>query len=88
MELKDFKYYSKDKKIALLYTDGIFLGSRREGNNTLFLYQFHNFYVEVYFYDGYPGPGYMKSFSETSFLDPYLEHIDISYLLESPLFLN
>ena len=88
MELKDFKYHCKEKKIELLFSDGIFLASRRDGDNTLFLFQVHDFYVEVYFYDDCSGPGYMRAFTETFFLEPYLENIDISPLLQSEFFLN
>lgn len=88
MELKDFKYHCKEKKVELLFSNGVYLASRKLGKDTLFLFQVNNFYVEVYFYEDCEGPGYMKAFTDSSFLDPYLDKIDINFLFESSLALN
>ncbi|HEY0579421.1 MAG TPA: hypothetical protein VGC75_01825 [Candidatus Nitrosocosmicus sp.] len=88
MELKEFKYEQKDKKLEMLFSNGVYLASRREKNNTILLYQINSFYVEVYFYDDFCEPGYMKAFTDTEFLNPYLEQINIHFLINSPISLN
>jgi hypothetical protein len=88
MELKEFKYERKDKKIEMLFSNGIYLATRIEKNNTILLFQINSFYVEVYFYDDFSEPGYMKAFTDTGFLNPYLEQIDIDFLFTSPISLN
>jgi hypothetical protein len=81
MQLHEFKYQEKQRKKELLFENGVYLATRFIKNYQLLLYSVASFYVEVYFDYFEEEIGYMKAFSSTEELSPYLEMIDISALL-------
>ncbi|HEU4471038.1 MAG TPA: hypothetical protein VFR58_08145 [Flavisolibacter sp.] len=83
MKLREFKYLEKQRKIDLLSQSGVYLCTRQEPEFTIDLYQMDSFYIEAYYYHGCEGPGYMRAFSSTDFLEPYLNKINLTNLLAS-----
>ena len=81
MRLEEFKYLEKQRKIQLLFENGVYLCTRQEPEFTIDLYQIDSFYIEAYFHHGCEGPGYMRAFSSTDHLTPYLKDIDLSQLI-------
>ncbi len=86
MLLHEFKYQEKQKKQQLLFDNGVFLASRFIKDYQLVLYAVDSFYVEVYFDLEHQQIGYIKAFSSTDDLMPYLDSIEISSLVKSTSF--
>jgi len=81
MRLKEFQSLPCTRQVALLYHHGVYIGKRRAGKKTVLLYQLDSFYIEV-FYLSYRRYIYHMSYSESiDILDPYLEQIDVEYLV-------
>ena len=78
MLLHEFKYQEKQKKQQLLFENGIYLASRFIKDYQLVLFAVDSFYVEVYFDLEHEQVGYIKAFSSTDELMPYLSSIDIT----------
>ena len=81
MQLHEFKYQEKQKKKELLFENGVYLATRFIKNYQLLLFSVASFYVEVYFDYHEEEIGYMKAFTSTDELSPYLDEMDISDLL-------
>jgi hypothetical protein len=84
MFIKEFKYEDKQKKKQLLFQHGVYLACRPHGDYIILLFQIDAFYAEVYFDAEEEEIGYIRAFSSTEFLTPYLERINISGIY-SPL---
>ena len=78
VRLHEFKYQEKQKKQQLLFENGIYLASRFIKDYQLVLFAVDSFYVEVYFDLEHEQVGYIKAFSSTDELMPYLSSIDIT----------
>jgi hypothetical protein len=59
----------------------VYLACRPDGDFIILLFQIDSFYVEVYVDREEEEIGYIRAFSSTEFLAPYLKRIDISGLL-------
>ena len=57
--------------------EGVHVGDRDDGEHRILLYQFYNFYVEVYYHKEYNVVRRYRPFSSTNPLDPYLNQIQI-----------
>lgn len=83
MTLDEFAILNETRQAETLLDRGIFLADRFYKNFSIFLYQLDNFYVEVYHnlrFDILQG---MRCFEDDDALQPYLESIDISCLVDS-----
>ena len=78
MDIREFKYQEKQKKKTLLASFGVFIGKRNTKDFCIYLFQMPSFYVEMYFDQEEGEIGYMRAFSGTDQLKPYLDAIDIS----------
>ena len=81
MTLDEFTLLNETKQAETLLARGIFLTERLYKNFTIFLYQVDDFYVEVYHNLRFNVMQGMRSFQDDDALQPYLETIDISCLL-------
>ena len=82
MTLDEFTHLNDARQAEALLRHGTFLTDRLYKNFSIFLYQLDNFYVEVYhnlMYDIMQG---MRCFEDDDALQPYLESIDISCLVD------
>lgn len=76
-----FNCMDEVRQIELLWSAGVLVGSRQEGFYKILLYQIDSFYVEV-FYQYFQGKMVkVKSFTDTDQLEPYLNAINIAFLL-------
>jgi hypothetical protein len=78
MDIREFKYQEKHTKKTLLASFGVFIGKRKVNDFCIYLFQMPSFYVEMYFDEEEGEIGYMRAFSNTNALQPYLDAIDIS----------
>jgi hypothetical protein len=83
MLLKDFKYETKHNKAKLLVNNGVFLSKRREGDQEILLFHLGSFYAEMFFYEEFKEIGYIRCFESTDHLEPYIENIDLSALVQN-----
>jgi len=79
--LHEFKYEEKSRKKELLFRNGVYLTSRFTKDFQILLFQIDTFYVEVFVDIEEEEIGYMRAFSSTDDLRPYLHKIDISALV-------
>ncbi|HEU4471504.1 MAG TPA: hypothetical protein VFR58_10490 [Flavisolibacter sp.] len=71
------------KQAETLIYRGVFLAERLYKNFTIFLYQVDDFYVEVYHNLRFNVMQGMKCFVDDETLQPYLDSIDISCLVDN-----
>ena len=81
MTLFEFQLLSEGEQVAALYQQGVYIGKRKVESMTVLLYQLESFYAEVY-YRSYRRYIYkIRCLDSTTILDPYLEQIDVEYLV-------
>lgn len=81
MKLIDYELLPLREQINVLYREGVYIGKRREGIFTILLYQVDSFYVEVFYKKYRYYVSKLSCFTSTEFLDPYLEQIEVEYLV-------
>jgi hypothetical protein len=81
MLLHQFKYEEKSRKKQMVFENGVYLANRFFQGFQVILFQINSFYVEVFFDVEEEEIGYMRAFSRTDDLQPYLKNIDISGLV-------
>jgi len=82
MTLDEFTVLNETKQAQTLLKKGIFLTERLYKNFSILLYQLDNFYVEVYHNLRFDVMQGMRCFEDDEALQPYLESIDISCLVD------
>ena len=85
MTLTQFNALSRQTQQETVLRSGIFLSERKQGAFRVMLYQLEGFYIEVYFYKQSNVVFWLKSFSSTEELQPYLQQIDLTQLLQDIL---
>ncbi len=82
MELYEFNVLTKDEKTALVWSKGDYVADRKERDCFILLYQVFSFYVEIWYVTAENKINKLRSFNSTNQLQPYLEVIDISGIIE------
>jgi len=77
-----FGTLTKERKKETLLRSASFLAERRWGFFRVMLYQVDGFYTEVFFFRKSAKPILFRSFFSTRKLQPYLNQIDVSDILE------
>lgn len=79
-----YEYYqlSRREQLDLLYSEGVFLLKRREGDRIFLLYQLDSFYIEIAYKKYRSVIQKMKCFHSIDLLAPYMEEIDVEGLLK------
>ena len=67
---------------SLVFLEGAFIAARQEPEFIIRLFQFSSFYVELYYHQVKDSAVSARSFTDTNKLEPYLDSIDLSELLE------
>jgi len=81
MKLLEFQLLSQDEQIIILYQQGVYIGKKKQGDQTRLLFQLDSFYVEV-IYNRYRRSIRNIHISDSiSILDPYLEQIKLEYFV-------
>lgn len=76
MMLFDFGLLPDSEKIEILYTQGVYIGKRKQDEIFYVLYQVESFYVEVVYKKYRYYIDHIRCFSSTAQLDPYLEQME------------
>lgn len=77
MNLKNFDCNSFDVKLQIIRDQGTFLMSRKGRMGRISLYQVNLFFVEVWYDPEYTCVKMVREFECSTFLEPYLENIQI-----------
>jgi hypothetical protein len=85
MVLDVFNTLPKKAQQELLLAEGTFLAERADGPFRIMLYQLDSFYVEVHFFNLYNKVAFFSAFDSVEALEPYLEAIDVSGMLQEAL---
>ena len=83
MSYYQFDLLDDRMKGQFIWKHGICVAERFYKCFKVYLFQIHNYYVEVYFNMDFQAIQYVRSFEEQDELQPYLENIDISALVAS-----
>jgi hypothetical protein len=79
MTLLEFQLLSQNKQVTILYRHGVYIGKKKNSDQTRLLYQLESFYVEVT-YTSYRRYIHKICITDsTTILDPYLEQINVEY---------
>jgi hypothetical protein len=81
--LRYFKLLSHQRQLKLIMDRGVFLMSYQQYNIVIRLFQIDNYYAEIYSLDGDGKIIMINGFDDTKYLDPYLDSVNISMLLEN-----
>ena len=81
MTMLKFQSLPQEEQITILYQQGVYIGKKKAAGLTKLLFQFESFYVEIT-YTFYRQAIYKMRYSDsTAILEPYLEQIDVEYLV-------
>ena len=78
--LVQFKELTQEEQLDMLHRDGVHVGKRRVGKQTVILFQLYGFYVEVYYKHYRKEIDHIITSSSTEILQPYLEQIRVKGL--------
>jgi hypothetical protein len=81
MKLSEFESLSQKQQIVLLYHQGIYIGKRKKAGLIRLLFQMDSFYVEITYASYRRSIHKLRFCDSTVILDPYLEQIDVEYLV-------
>ncbi|MBA2329319.1 MAG: hypothetical protein M3413_07070 [Bacteroidota bacterium] len=81
MKMLNFQVMDENKKINILYRQGIYIGKRKFLNFCTVLYQLDSFYVELYYKKYRTYIDKIRVFESTELLEPYLDQIDVEHLV-------
>jgi hypothetical protein len=82
MTLQEFNSLNQAKQQSEILNSGVFLMERTEPSIKIWLYHLHGFYVEVFYINYLHKVCGFKGFDTTEELEPYLQQIKISGLME------
>jgi hypothetical protein len=81
MTMTEFKKLKECEQIDIIYDQGTYIGKCKAGILDVLLYQVEGFYVELFYREYRRYITKINCFSSTAFLDPYLEQINLKYLV-------
>lgn len=85
MTLSAFNKLKTEEQQKAVLMQGVFLAERRDPPLRMMLYDMGKFYVEVFFLSRYNKVAWFNGFKSTKKLEPYLQKIDISPILQEAL---
>ena len=85
MTLSQFNKLKIEEQQKAVLINGVFLGERKDPPLRMMLYDMENFYVEVFFLTRYNKVAWFNGFQSTKKLEPYLQKIDVSSILQEAL---
>jgi hypothetical protein len=75
--LEEFRQLLQEQQFDLLHKDGVYIGKRKPGKQTIVLFQLYSFYVEVHYRKYRKEIDHLVTSDDTAILQPYLEQIPI-----------
>lgn len=78
---QEFKLLSQQKQLKMIRLKGVFLMSYQQYNVIMKLFQIDGYYAEVFSFDENGKIAMINAFEDLKHLDPYLERINVSVLI-------
>ena len=78
--LAEFDELTEDLQFKLLQRDGVYVGKRKLGKQTVVLLQLYGFYVEVYYKNYRKAVDHIITSNHTDILQHYLDQIHVKDL--------
>ncbi|MDB5195893.1 MAG: hypothetical protein JWP88_263 [Flaviaesturariibacter sp.] len=75
--LSDFNELSQQQQYSLLHSDGVYVGKRKEGGQTVILFQLYAFYVEVRYRLYRQEIDFLTLSDQMDILEPYIDQIQV-----------
>ncbi|MBO9682116.1 MAG: hypothetical protein J7502_05515 [Flavisolibacter sp.] len=75
--LADFLALMPEQQFDLLHRDGVYIGKRKAGGQTIILFQLHGFYAEVHYRRYRREVDRLVTSDDTEILHPYLEQVHV-----------
>ena len=85
MTLTEFNKLSTEEQQKAVLMQGVFLAERKDPPLRMMLYDMGNFFVEVFYLRRNNKVAWFNGFNNTKKLEPYLQRIDVSSLLQEAL---
>jgi hypothetical protein len=82
MILEKFNTLPIEQQQQAVLNEGVFLAERKDPPLRMMLYDMGSFYVEVFFLSRYNKVAWFNGFDSTEKLEPYLERINVSDVLQ------
>lgn len=83
MKASYFERLTEAVQTDIIWERGVFLARRKEGFHTILLFQLDGFYTELYYHSHFNVIIKIVSFTDTELLEPYLEGIQLTALLDN-----
>lgn len=80
LRVQDFLLLPEKEQFDLLQADGVYIGKRKEGRQTVVLFQLYSFYVEVFYRQYRKVIDHLHTSEDTTILQPYLDQIQVREL--------
>lgn len=77
LERREFDEMPLDLRFEVLHRDGVYVGKRKQEEQTIVLLQLYSFYVELYYTKYRREVSRMLTSDDMEILQPYLEQIHV-----------
>lgn len=77
LSLSEFVELPQQVQFEMLHKQGVYVGKRKLGKQTIVLFQLHGFYVEVYYRQYRKVIDHIITSETTEILQPYLDQINL-----------
>jgi len=84
LSLGEFKELPAEFQFDILHKHGVYVGKRKEREQTIVLFQLHGFYVEVFYKQYRKTVDRIVTSESAEILSPYLNQIDVRDLNHDP----
>ena len=81
MRMSEFELLCRKEQLAILQRKGIYVGKRKTTKFIKLLFQLDSFYIEISYVSYRLSIHKMRYCDSASILDPYLDQIDVEYLV-------
>jgi hypothetical protein len=75
--LAAFMEWEDDQQFDVLHRDGVYIGKRKEGTQTVVLFQLYSFYVEIYYKHYRRLVDRTIATDNADILHPYIDQINV-----------
>lgn len=75
--LAEYTGLSQDQQFDILQRDGVYVGKRKAGKQTVVLFQLYGFYVEVFYKQYRRLVDHSFATDNTDILQPYIDQINV-----------
>lgn len=75
--LAEFNELIEGQQFDLLHRDGVYVGKRKEGKQTIVLFQLYSFYIEVYYKQYRKQIDHIVTTDDANILHSYLDQVNV-----------